>query len=233
MAVQAGWRLPERITELSTTPWPQAKREWKLNCITMLSDDEIAKSCLCGHTPIHELCHIENKVNHNRTIVGNHCIKQFSKETADDDVFTAIPRIFDASKRILSDPSKSANEDLINHAYDRGVFNKWEKDFYLNVWRKRSLSSAQEKIKDRLNTRLIHLVILSTRKAFERLTLRPNETTGPNVINFAHDHGVLSPREQNFYLRIWNQANLSATDRIERNRLNHKIIQELQIGELS
>jgi hypothetical protein len=228
MSIYRTWHLPERIEALSTTRWPQAAAEWRLRSITMLDPGDESASCLCGHTPIRELCRIQNRINQNETIVGNHCIQQFSKDSEGESVFSAIPRIFQACQRILEDVSHSANPELIEHAHRKGVFNDWEAQFYNDTWRKRSLSASQEAIKTKLNTRLIHLVILSPRKAYHRLVANPTQSTGPDVFNRAHDQKILTDREWRFYRNIWDHFRLSETDRIERNRLNRKIIAGLQ-----
>ena len=62
MAIDTSWKLPERIAELSSKPWPQAISEWRLRSISMLDPGEDSTHCLCGHV-IRELCRIENQIN--------------------------------------------------------------------------------------------------------------------------------------------------------------------------
>jgi len=228
MAQEVAWRLPEEIAALSTTPWPQAKHEWALKGITMLDPGEDSQRCLCGHMPIRELCHIENRINHNRAIVGNHCVRLFTAGDTEESVFSSIPRIFDACKRILLDRRRSANEGLIQLAVDRGVFNQWEQNFYLDVLRKRKLSARQENVKVKLNNKLVHLLILSERAAYRLLQAHPEQTTGPRLINLAHDRGQLTDREWRHYRDNWDKIGNGEIDRIERIRMNRKIIDGLR-----
>jgi len=61
-----------KISEHRT--WDVARREWILEGTTHLDRDEPPESCLCGHYPIKNLCHLKNILNGHETIVGNCCI---------------------------------------------------------------------------------------------------------------------------------------------------------------
>lgn len=227
MALDATWQLPTQLAALSTTPWPQAIHEWKLKKITLLGPGEESSQCICGHI-IRELCHIENRINHNETIVGNHCVRLFAEDGAEESVFSTIPRIFEACGRILQDKSHSANEGLIQLAYERGVFTENDRSFYRDIWLKRNLSRAQENFKTMLNNKLIHQMMLSPRAAYQRLVERPTETTGPDLINLAHEKGKLTDHEWRHYRNNWYKVGKDEINPSERSRLNRKIIDGLR-----
>jgi len=64
-------------------------------------------------------------------------------------------KIFQAVKRIRKDNEKSLNAEAIQHAYDKGWINDWEKDFYFNIMRKRNLSSNQRNKKIQVNEKML------------------------------------------------------------------------------
>jgi hypothetical protein len=227
MAVDTAWKLPERIAELSTKPWPQAISEWRLLSISMLDPSEDSMHCLCSHV-IREICRIENQINGNKAIIGNHCIRLFNKEDASDSVFAAVPRIFEACKRILGDSSRSANEDLIQLAFTRGIFNARDRDFYSGIAQKRRLSPKQTSWKEELNNKLIYQIMLSPAAAYRRLVEYPTKTTGPDLINLAHEHGKLTDREWHAYRNNWFKVGQYEIEPLERNRMNRKIIDGLR-----
>src|SRR5689334_18258422 len=81
----AKYNLFDEITKLSDADnWHDAKAEWDLECVEDVrgDDDEDADqveygTCLCGHHPIRYLCHMTNRLNANRAIVGNKCVEKF------------------------------------------------------------------------------------------------------------------------------------------------------------
>lgn len=142
------FQLTSEIVERSVArTWDEAKLEWSL--LEVYESDE-PETCLCGHYPIVEL--LLNRRNKNQTTVGNCCVKKF--------VGLPSEKIFQAVKRVRKDTSKSLNAEAIQHAFKRGWINKWEKDFYFNIMRKRSLTSRQEDKKLEIN----QLVLLRMRR---------------------------------------------------------------------
>jgi hypothetical protein len=134
------YKLMEEIIRRSqANTWDVAKLEWTLEEIYRAEEFE---TCLCDHFPIIEICVLRNKLNKDIAEIGNCCIKKF----------IGLPsKIFQAIKRIRRDIKKSLNSEAIQYAFDHGWFNQWEKDFYLDVMRKRNLSSKQIVIKMRVN----------------------------------------------------------------------------------
>ena len=122
--------LSREIIALSqANNWDEARLEWKVDRIEIADDPH---TCLCTHWPILELCFLSNDVTGNRTMVGNVCVKKFLGLDSD--------AMFAAVRRIAGDITRAMNPDLIVHAYSNGWINDWEKQFYLNTWRKRALS---------------------------------------------------------------------------------------------
>ena len=122
----------EIINLSSSKTWDTAKLEWELKEIYKGSFPE---TCLCGHFPIVEICVLRNKTNGKEAIVGNCCVKKFIGPRSD--------KIFQAVKRIQKDNKKSLNAETIQYAYHKAWINKWEKEFYLDIMRKRNLSDKQ------------------------------------------------------------------------------------------
>lgn len=138
-------QLIEEILRLSVAKkWSDARREWTL---IEVYEAETPETCLCGQFPIIELCILENLRNGAQATVGNVCVKRFIGLPSD--------KIFDAVKKIRNDRVKSLNPDAIKHAYDRNWINKWERDFYLDIWRKRNLTEKQETKKIQINERVL------------------------------------------------------------------------------
>ena len=138
------YKLTEEIISLSNSDnWDLAKLEWKLDEIYEAEDPD---TCLCGHFPIVEICVLVNKLNGHSTIVGNSCVKKFLGLSSD--------KIFQAIKRVRKDNTKALNSESIQYAFDRQWLNEWEKNFYIDIMRKRKLTDNQLKKKIQINTKI-------------------------------------------------------------------------------
>jgi hypothetical protein len=138
------FKLTNEIIELSSSCiWDAAKLEWELDEI--YEADESGR-CLCGHFPIIETCILKNKVNGNSAIVGNCCVKKF--------IGLPSGKIFQAIKRVRKDNEKSLNAEAIEHAFNKRWINDWEMGFYLDVMRKRKLTTSQLQKKIQINEKL-------------------------------------------------------------------------------
>lgn len=141
----AEFQLTREILARSTTnTWDAAKLEWVL--YEVFESDE-PETCLCGHYPIIENCVLRNKANGLFATVGNCCVKKFIGLPSD--------LIFQAVKRVRSDPSKSLNAEAIAYARDRNWINDWEQDFYIRIMRKRNLSEKQATKKRQINEKFV------------------------------------------------------------------------------
>jgi hypothetical protein len=135
------FKLFAEIIQLSfAKTWDAAKLEWALLEIYEAKDPE---ACLCGHFPIIEICVLLNQHNRARATVGNCCVKRFIGLPSD--------KIFQAVKRIRKEPLKSLNREAIQHAFERKWINDWERKFYFDIMRKRSLSVSQADKKKQIN----------------------------------------------------------------------------------
>lgn len=137
-------RLKEHILPLSheTYNFSTARNEWKL--IGVEINDEF-DNCPCGQR-IKELCYIQNKINNNRTYVGNVCVNLF--------IGIDTGNLFDGLKRIALDETANANEDLIKHAYSLGYIYENEYNFLMSTKRKRILTEKQIAWKIKINKRI-------------------------------------------------------------------------------
>lgn len=145
-AVEAceGYRLAEAIISLSVAEtWDLAKQEWALATVWVTDEPGV---CLCGHRPIFEHCQLVNLSNGNLAVVGNVCVTRFLGLPSD--------KLFAALNRIADDPRRALNADAIAFAHDRGWLNDWERDFYLDTWRKRKLSPRQLAKREQINAKV-------------------------------------------------------------------------------
>lgn len=234
------WKLPEELIALSVGDrWPKVLEEWDLDYIEHLELGEDSETCLCHHHPIREVCHISNHDNGNNAIVGNCCVKKFEGETA----FKGTHKIFDALKRIRDDNGASANRKLIEYAYDRDILTERDRNFYLRIWRKRTLSAAQSDWKLRLNLKII--AELNRSRPVERdepavpaaaarvvptaldvLRAYPARLADPALIRQAFEQRTISERDFEFYRSLLqkNVRNPSERQQAWINDIHRKIL---------
>ncbi|MFV8514184.1 hypothetical protein ACNRBS_03260 [Ralstonia pseudosolanacearum] len=98
-----------------------------------------------------EICLLRNVRNHNTAIVGNCCVKKFTNLPSD--------LIFQAVKRIESDVERAINTETIQHAHEKGWINDWEREFYMDTWRKRKLSGAQHTKRVQINQKALANIV--------------------------------------------------------------------------
>jgi hypothetical protein len=144
------FKLFKEIKELSQSKeWENARLEWKEIDRYMLGDEFSweAKTCLCGHTPIKEICVIKNLRNNEHAEVGNCCIELITGENKN--------YYFGSLKRIKEDINKSIGKKTLQFLFHEGVLNTWEYSFYLSIQKKRKLSDKQNKIKIKINLNVL------------------------------------------------------------------------------
>jgi hypothetical protein len=129
--------------------WWQAQLEWEF--VTVQRGDG-KHGCLCGHSPIVNLCKLRNKLNMNTAIVGNCCVKRFLNLPTNS--------IFDAVKRIEQDPTRSVNLQTLNHVRGEAWITEWEYDFYRQIQRKqfKKLSPKRASIKIEINHKILRRI---------------------------------------------------------------------------
>jgi hypothetical protein len=143
------------ILALSTAEnWDDAKAEWVLYFVY---NDPSDRACECEHSPINQICVIENRKNKNRTDVGNVCVRRFLRLLSN--------RIFSVIRRLQNDIQKSLNPASLDLFYERGVISFSEKQDYLVYWRKRTtLTDDQKAQKLDINARVLDYVTVETAK---------------------------------------------------------------------
>lgn len=148
------FKLFKEITALSVArTWEEAKLEWDLKHVYR---EDVPQTCLCGHTPIIEICVLQNRLNGNFADVGNVCVTKFLGLASD--------LIFSGLKRISKDGNKALNEAAINYAFEQGWINEWEKTFCFNTMRKRKLSIKQAAKRAEIN----QLVLAKTTNTYKK-----------------------------------------------------------------
>lgn len=156
------YQLTERLIALSVgDTWDEAKLEWSLEHVWREDEPD---TCLCGHFPIIEICFLRNASNFNTAIVGNCCVKKFTSLPSD--------LIFQAVKRIQNDIERAINVATIRHAYKKGWINDWEKNFYMDTWRKRKLSGAQHMKRVQINKKVLANIVRARNVQTEPVTRR-------------------------------------------------------------
>lgn len=139
------YKLTEGIVNLSeASTWDEAKLEWDLETIYWVKEPS---TCLCGHFPINEICVLRNRHNHQRTEVGNVCVKKFLGLPSD--------KIFRGINRVAKDVSKALNAEAIDYAHRQDWIDDWQRGFCFDTMRKRKLSERQLAIRKRINRRVL------------------------------------------------------------------------------
>ncbi len=142
------YKLAQEIISVSeANNWDEAHLEWELFNIY---EEDGFETCLCGHYPIKELCVLKNKLNSLRVTVGNCCVQKFMGISSN--------KLFSALKRVKKDPGKPFNADVIEFVYSKSYINGWERDFYIDTWRKRDLSSKQLDTRVKINKKILSML---------------------------------------------------------------------------
>ena len=136
----------EIISRSKSKKWDTAKLEWEL---IEIYPDQDSSYCLCGHYPINEICEIKNKETGEVVEVGNSCVKKFQ---------TGMHKIIPSLKKIQRYKLNSVNPETIEYAFQNKIINDWEKEFYIDTWRKRTLTDKQMDIRVKINNKLITLL---------------------------------------------------------------------------
>lgn len=143
------YKLSEGLIALSeASSWDEAKLEWDLEHVWREDEPD---TCLCGHSPIIEICLLRNRYNRKTAIVGNCCVKKFGTLPSD--------LIFQAVKRIQENIERAINPETIDYAYRKNWINDWERNFYMDTWRKRSLTGPQNRTRIKINTMVLKGII--------------------------------------------------------------------------
>ena len=73
--------------------------------------------------------------------------------------FLGLPsaKIFQAVKRVRKEHDKALNTEAIEHAYERGWINEWERNFYEDTMKKqrRALSPSQMQKRIEVNEKML------------------------------------------------------------------------------
>ncbi len=143
------FQLTTELLKISSSQtWDEAKLEWNLIDLEKVSEKE-SEVCLCGKDPILEICIIQNKINNNIARVGNSCVKKFINKA--DKIFRSISQV---KKNI----DKSLNAETIDFAFEKKWINEWEKNFYLNIFRKRNISDKQKEYKTSIAKKILNSI---------------------------------------------------------------------------
>lgn len=134
----------EILSRSRSQVWSEAKKEWYL--LTVWRSDA-PMTCLCGHTPIIEICVIKNRETGIQTRVGNVCVHNFLNLKSH--------LVFDCLGRIADDEYAALNEETRELAFSNGWVDEWERRFSESTMRKRKLSGKQLNQRARINTKIL------------------------------------------------------------------------------
>ncbi len=210
-----------------------ASKEWNLQEVYHLGPDTTpdAETCLCGHRPIKEVCVLGHKVpaemagcpdtrevQENEVIVGNCCVKKFFDLPSG--------KIFDALKKLESDPTKAVNEETLDYALERGWLLESVKEFYLDTMGKRASTEGNEKViaaRENVNRRLLSFFKKT------RLECEPSQATLPQA-EAACAAGRIREQDLHFFADMCAATTLSEGQKKYRDSLEERILQGL-VGE--
>lgn len=137
--------LREEIIKQSVAKqWEPARSEWSLYDIWLSDEPGV---CLCGHSPIKEMCELENSSNGAHVIVGNCCTQRFMG-LGSADFLTGL-------RRICEDAEQAMNLELIEHAWSQNWISPWEYRFSIDTKLKRKLSRKQKATRVRINEKVL------------------------------------------------------------------------------
>ena len=128
--------------------WDEIKKEWNLESVRIENEPH---TCLCGKYPILEICTLLNKNNKEEIEVGNSCVNKFLGIDSDS--------VIKGVKKIKEDILNSVPKKLIEKCYKNKTINDWEYNFYINILRKRNLSTNQENCKRKINKKIYNKYI--------------------------------------------------------------------------
>ena len=134
----------EIINRSVAKQWEPARLEWSVYDIWLSEEPGV---CLCGHSPIKEMCELENSANGLHVIVGNCCVQRFMGLPSEN--------LFAGLRRIREDSERAMNLEMIEHAWRMNWITPWEYGFCIDTMRKHKLSPKQSVIRVRINTRVI------------------------------------------------------------------------------
>lgn len=146
-------KFKDAILDLSVSrDWDEAKSEWDLHFVYVDCTD---RACECEHSPIHQICVIQNRKNGAKADVGNVCVRRFLRLLSN--------RVFSVLRRLESDINKSLNPVSLDLFRDRGVINHGEAEEYKEYWRKRTtLTEKQKNQKIDINRRVLDYFVKET-----------------------------------------------------------------------
>ncbi len=143
------FQLTTKLLKLSfSKTWDEAKLEWDLIEVEKVSESD-TEECVCGKNPIMEICTIKNKINNNIARVGNSCVKKFINKS--DKIFRSISQIKKSS-------DNSLNAETISFAFEKQWITQKDRDFYIDIFRKRNLSDKQSNWKTSINKKILNKI---------------------------------------------------------------------------
>ncbi len=167
--------IDEIIARSKSKIWEKAKEEWAFK---YAYESEPGLTCLCGHTPITNICVIKNKNNQTEVEVGNCCIKKFLHIEEGEKIFASI-------KKLKADRTKSMGLGTLRYLYLNSFISKREYNTYKSTVRKKRLSALELCHREQVNLKLLNCTNYESGKARENIVKilewakgRPWFTTG-------------------------------------------------------
>lgn len=134
-------RLMEAILSKSKSQiYKEAKLEWHVASIRIGN-----YQCACGKNPIKKLCFLYNKVTYDYLIVGSSCVKKYLNIDTNQ-YFKEIE---------LLRKGKLLGRHYFSLIADSANLSEWERGFYENMYEFNRISSKQQTIIDKINTKIL------------------------------------------------------------------------------
>ncbi|HEU64518.1 MAG: hypothetical protein KR126chlam4_00341 [Candidatus Anoxychlamydiales bacterium] len=224
------------VLESSTIEHSKVFDQWEIEDFEILHTSEPKKDCLCG-IQTRNICYIRNTSTNKKAQIALECAGKFQKGVPIYKFLKTIPKIFEGCRRILENFSAPASEELVEFAFEKGVFTEANKTFYDEhaKYSFGSLPIARQKYRKDLNQLLIAM-LSSAKLAYNRLKERQTNIAAPRLIEYAFEKDVLSVHEKQLYLNLWKRVNipfgefnyLSVDEKKRLINLNEKIIIRLK-----
>jgi hypothetical protein len=156
--------LMERIVQKSIADnFQEAKLEWILVSIVKGNDE-----CLCGHSPIKNLCILRNKNNCEQVIVGSTCVQKF--------IGIKTEPLFVSYKIVLDNEEAYLGKELIEYLHEHGIINDWEHDFLMSTIGKKFewLTEKQQLKRIQINKKVIDYMNRQVEKIEKKAAITPS-----------------------------------------------------------
>lgn len=139
LALSSDWAQADRS-------WKAVLQEWDLKEVYQITTSKF-QTCACGHSPIKNICVMNNRITGKFIEIGNVCVQKFGD--------SRLIAITNNIEKLLKGCTKSINPAMAQVAYKDGVISSWQMQFTEDTCLKRDLSPKQFAQRLRVNRQII------------------------------------------------------------------------------